>query len=196
MYSLNYKRVARLALSFMAMFAMAFALYGALPVAAPNVSTFADTEAVTNIFFNAGDADARLFSLSLELYATESNNVSVAFGRDANENGLLEREEADAVVGWDSGSWFYRDRRAGAEERISRSSSCRRLDWQLTLNARRAAKSLVSTDNDGAVFTNAIPPTMFDSGWDLMQVTSRGLSDPCGVVVAEASGWGFKVILR
>ena len=196
MHSPNNNKIPRFALSFMAALGVSFAASGALPVATPEVSTYADTEAVTNVFFNAGDAYARLFSLSLELDATESNNVSVAFGSDVNENGLLEREETDAVVGWDSGAWFYRDRRAIVGEQISRASSRRRLDWQLTLSPRKTAKSLVSTDNDGAVFTNAIPPTMFDANWDLMQVTSRGLSEPHGAVVAEASGWGFNVILR
>ncbi len=108
MYSPKCKRITRFALSFMAALAASVALSGALTVAAPDVSTYADTEAATNVFFSAGDADARLFSLSLELDATESNNVCVAFGRDANDNGVLEREEADAVVGWDSGSWSFR----------------------------------------------------------------------------------------
>ena len=196
MHNPNNNQIPRFALSFMAALVVSFAASGALPVATPEVSTYADTEAVTNVFFNAGDADARLFSLSLELDATESNNVSVAFGIDVNENGLLEREETDAVVGWDSGAWFYQDRRVGVSEQTARVSAHRRLDWQLTLSARKTAKALASTDNDGTVFTHAIPPTMFDANWDLMQVTSRGLSEPHGVVVAEASGWGFNVILR
>lgn len=196
MYIPDNSKIPQFALSFMTALVASVALSGALPVAAPNVSTFADTEAVTNVFFNAGDADARLFSLSLELDATESNNVSIAFGSDVNENGLLEREETDAVVGWDSGAWFYQDRRVGVSEQTARVSDHRRLDWQLTLSPRKTAKALASTDNDGAVFTNAIPPTMFDANWDLMQVTSRGLSEPHGVVVAEARGWGFNVILR
>ena len=66
----------------------------------------------------------------------------------------------------------------------------------MTLNARKAAKSLASSDNDGTLFAHAISPTMFDANWNLMQVTARGLSEPRGVVVAEASILGFNVILR
>ena len=178
-----------------AVFSSVFAA-GRVEVSVLPVSQYADTEAVTNVAFNAGDKNARLFSLSLELDATASNNVSVAFGCDVNENGLLEREEADAVVGWDSGAWFYHDRRAHVEEQIVRESFHRMLNWQLILSSRRTAKSLVSTDNDGAVFGNAIPPTMFDPEWNLMQVTTRGLSDPNGVVVTQARGWGFNVRVR
>lgn len=169
---------------------------GRVEVSAQPPSQYADTESVTNIVFDAGSADARLFSLSLELDATPSNNVSVVFGCDANDNGVLERQEADAVVGWDSGFWFYQDRRVGVEEHVSRASSHRRLDWHLTLDSRKTAKSLVSSDNDGTVFANAIPATMFDANWNLMQVTSRGLSEPNGVVATEANSWGFNVRVR
>ena len=196
MYSSGNKKILQIAMLFTVSLVAPFVTYGALPVVAPNASTYADTEAVTNVAFNAGDKNDRLFNLTLELDATVSNNVSVAFGCDVNENGLLEREEADAVVGWDSGAWFYQDRRAHVEEQIARESSHRMLNWQLILSSRRTAKSLVSTDNDGAVFGNAIPPTMFDPEWNLMQVTTRGLSDPNGVVVTQARGWGFNVRVR
>ena len=62
------------------------------------LSAYADTEAVTNVAFNAGGADDRLFWLSLELNAASDNNVSVLFGTDMNANGVLEREEADDQV--------------------------------------------------------------------------------------------------
>lgn len=61
----------------------------ALSLDAPNISMYADTEATTNVVFNAGDADDRLFRLSLELNATADNNVSVLFGTDANANGRV-----------------------------------------------------------------------------------------------------------
>ena len=98
---------------------------------APALSSYADTEATTNVVFNAGDSDDRLFRLSLELNATADNNASVVFGTDANANGVLDREEADAVVGWDSGSWFYQDRVTGAEAHTSRTDGRRRLNWEL-----------------------------------------------------------------
>ena len=44
----------------------------------PPPSDFVDTEAETNVVFDAGDAYARRFDLSLELNATASNSVVVA----------------------------------------------------------------------------------------------------------------------
>ncbi len=163
---------------------------------APALSSYADTEATTNVVFNAGDSDDRLFRLSLELNATADNNASVVFGTDANANGVLDREEADAVVGWDSGSWFYQDRVTGAEAHTSRTDGRRRLNWELTLNPHKAAKSVKATDANGVVFTGAVPAALFNPDWNLMQVTARGLTDPSGIVVNQVLGWGFNVILR
>ena len=174
----------------------ALAWADALAFDAPNLSSYDDAEAMTNVVFNVGDSDDRLFRLSLELNATADNNVSVVFGTDANANGVLDREEADAVVGWDSGSWFYQDRVSGAEAHTARTDGRRRLNWELTLNPHKAAKSVKATDANGVVFTGAIPEAMFNPDWNLMQVTTRGLTEPNGIVVNQVLGWGLNVILR
>ena len=173
-----------------------FAQTDALSVDVPNLSSYADTEATTNIFFNGGDTDDRIFRLSLELNATADNNVSILFGTDANANGVLDREEADAVVGWDSGSWFYRDRVNGVESRAARAEGLRRLNWELTMNPHKAAKSIEATDADGVVFTGALADSMFNPDWNLIQVTARGLAESGGIVVNQVLGRGLKVILR
>ena len=51
------------------------------------VSGFSDTEAVTNVVFSFAEDVARDFSVRLELDATPSNCVEVAFGRDADGDG-------------------------------------------------------------------------------------------------------------
>ena len=180
----------------MAMLLPSISLAQRITTDAPALSSYADTEATTNVVLNAGDSDDRLFRLSLELNATADNNVSVVFGTDANANGVLDREEADAVVGWDSGSWFYLDHVTGAEAHVSRAEGRHRLDWELTLNPHKAAKSIKATDANGVVFTGAISAAMFNPDWNLMQVTARGLTEPGGIVVNEVLGWGFNVILR
>lgn len=61
----------------------------------------ADTETVTNVpFAVALDAAGRL-SFDLVCRATPSNNVEVAFGRDADGNGRLDVGEEGCLVGWD-----------------------------------------------------------------------------------------------
>ncbi|MDY3229732.1 MAG: hypothetical protein SOW92_08845 [Kiritimatiellia bacterium] len=180
----------------MAMLLPSISLAQRITTDAPVLSSYADTEATTNVVFSAGDTDDRLFRLSLELNATADNNVSVVFGTDANANGVLDREEADAVVGWDSGSWFYQDRVSGAEAHTARTDGRCRLNWELTLNPHKAAKSIKATDANGVVFKGAIPAATFNPAWNLMQVTARGLTEPGGIVVNEVLGRGFNVILR
>ena len=60
-------------------------------VAVPPPSDFVDTEAATNVVFDAGDIYARRLDFALELNAAASNSVIVAWGFGANTNGVLER---------------------------------------------------------------------------------------------------------
>ena len=76
-------------------------------VALPEVSAarFADTESVTNAALPArAMASARLVRCTVELAASASNCVEVAFGRDANGDGSLVGDEVAMRLGWDSGN--------------------------------------------------------------------------------------------
>lgn len=174
--------------------ATAFAAQVDMPVPAPTSDH--DTEATTNTVFFAGLSSDRQFNLSLELNAASSNCVEIAFGRDADGNGVLSREEADLQLGWDAGAWLLHDRRAGTIRRCARPDGHRRLEWRLALDSRKAAKTLIAEDGDGVVFDGAVPPTLFDDNWNLMRVTVRGLSDPDGVVFTKVFGWGLGVTVR
>ena len=54
----------------MAMLLPSISLAQRITTDAPALSSYADTEATTNVVFSAGDTDDRLFRLSLELNAT------------------------------------------------------------------------------------------------------------------------------
>ena len=174
-----------------------FSVFASPPgITAPSLSSFPDTEATTNVAFNAGGEDGRIFRLSIQLNASASNNVVVAFGHDANENGVLDRAEADMLVGCDAGRCFCHDRVSGFSRAVVREDCPRQLDWKLILNARREAKALSASDENGVVFDESVPITMFGSNWNLMSVTARGLDDPHSLVVSDVAGWGSRVILR
>lgn len=162
----------------------------------PELSSYVDTESSTNIVFNVGRDQDRIFKLTLELNATTNNNVVVALGYDANTNGVLDHAEMDAFIGWDSGEWFYRDRRASIERRISRASGHKMFVCELVLNERKEARRLTVSDGNRGILDEAVPPTMFSAGWNLMCITARGLTEPGGLVVTKTSGWCFKVMLR
>lgn len=174
--------------------AAAFAAQHDMLVPAPTSDH--DTEATTNTVFFAGFSSDRQFNLSLELNAASSNCVEIAFGSDADGNGVLSREETDLQLGWDAGAWLFHDRRAGTIRRCARPDGRRRLDWRIALDSRKAAKALVAEDGDGVVFDGAVPATLFGDNWNLMRVTVRGLSDPEGVIISKVFGWGMGVVIR
>ena len=162
----------------------------------PQLGDALDTESVTNVVFNAGGEDARLFRLVVELRAADSNSVDIAFGCDRDGNGVLARHETDVVIGWDSGEWFCRDRRSRVEIRKARPSGLRRLDWRLSLGEDLRATSLIATDGDDIVFSGVVPQTMFGTEWNVMRITTRGISEPEGTASCRVSAKGIMVFMR
>ena len=67
---------------------------------------FADTEVSTNVALKAWSEYARTFRVSVSLDAAPSNNVQIAIGGDASDNGRLDDDELAFVFGWDCGRWF------------------------------------------------------------------------------------------
>ena len=70
----------------------AAAFASAVDMVGLSVSTCVDTESSTNVSFSTDRAEVRTFNLSLELDAAVSNNIAVAFGLDANPNGVIVTE--------------------------------------------------------------------------------------------------------
>ena len=157
---------------------------------------FLDTEVSTNVVLSVGDENTRVFSLTLELDASVSNCVEVAFGCDRNADGVLDRLETDAFVGWDAGVWFYRDRRDGSGSSCARPNGHRTLAWNLTLTPSLGAKELAATEEGSQVFPPQVPDTLFDPSWNLMRVTARGLEPCSALVVTQTRVYGFTVRMR
>ena len=65
------------------------------------VSPYADTEVSTNIPVNK--ADIGYSDLNFRLNGTPTNNLELAFGTDANTNGVLDAEEVETRFGWRGG---------------------------------------------------------------------------------------------
>ena len=94
------------------------ALVGVAPVFADSFvlppqgeSPFADTEVSTNLALRALDdgVGRKVFDLTLSLSGTLTNCLQVAFGHDANGNGVLDFSETETVYGWRAGRWFAED---------------------------------------------------------------------------------------
>jgi len=158
-----------------------------------------DTEVVTNAALPAARTDSRVFAFSLELDATASNNVEVAFERDADNDGVLSRAEADLLVGWDCGEWKVVDcamgdgvHERGAEGRAS-------LEWRLVFGAANAPRSLSATADGRAAFSAlaAHPPRfLYSPEWDTVRVICRGMDSPNPVISGSIENIPLAIRIR
>ena len=158
-------------------------LLAASAVTAPTLppSEYADTEVSTNVSLVAavtcatGD-NVRFFDVELSLEATPTNNVEIVFGRDADGDGDLSRLERDFVLGWDSGSWFWRDRRGNVESRMENADAAARrtLRWRVTLDADHLPRRVTATEGRRTLCDQAATGSMFSSGWDTARIVARG----------------------
>ncbi|MCQ2395500.1 MAG: hypothetical protein MJ249_14560, partial [Kiritimatiellae bacterium] len=140
----------------------------------------ADAEVVTNVPLPVLSRRAGRFAFSLGCRATPTNNVEIAFGADADEDGVLAPRETRLVVGWDCGSWFVQ--RGFAGERTTAWSpstdGTRTLDWNLALGLNAVPNRLAVCEGTAPLdfeLPSTLPGWIFDTGWNLMRLTGRGL---------------------
>lgn len=183
-------------LAFAAAGGVAAAMVGPLP--AP---TCPDTEVSTNCPFASACSRAGLFSLALELSATPSNNVEVAFGTDVDADGALAPEEAELALGWDCGRWFLREGWSGAVRfaEPATASGGKALQWRLWLADGRAPRRLSVSENGEPVeldVADAPPPWLFSPDWNMVRVTARGVDVPGAEMSFRVGNEAFILRLR
>ena len=174
-----------------------------VPAALPP-AVHADTETVTNVpFAVALDAAGRL-SFDLVCRATPSNNVEVAFGTDANGNGVLEPEETDRVVGWDCGSWFTRKGADGAcqmengEWKIENGvePEVRTLSWRVRVRTDGTPFRLEATADGSPAFADLPLESVYRPSWNLLRLTGRGLDASLETFSVSVTPDGTTFIMR
>ena len=154
-----------------------FCLASSFAVPTMSEAEWDDTEVVTNSALPAARADSRVFAFTLELDATASNNVEVAFGRDADHDGVLSRAEADMLVGWDCGEWKVVDCATGDEVVEQGMEGRVSFEWRLEFNAADVPRSLSVTINDSAAFAALVanpPRFLYSSEWDTVRASVVG----------------------
>ncbi len=141
------------------------------------LSQHADTETTTNVPFAAALDTVGRFSLTLTCRATPSNNVEVAFGVDRNGNGVLELDETERVVGWDCGSWFMRKGSDGdcLLEPSNSTDDVKSLVWVQYFDRAGVPLGWAARADGMPVFTGSGASGLYDSSWNMMRLTGRGL---------------------
>ena len=175
----------------------------AVPAALPP-AVHADTEVSTNVPFTAVLDAAGRFAFDLSCRATPSNNVEVAFGTDANGNGVLEPEETDRVVGWDCGSWFTRKGADGAcqmengEWKIENGvePEVRTLSWRVRVRTDGTPFRLEATADGSPAFADLPLESTYSPSWNLLRLTGRGLDASLEAFTVSVTPDGTTFIMR
>lgn len=142
-----------------------------------------DTEVATNVPFAFAREHAGRFAFTLDLDATPSNNVEVAFGADADADGVLQPEEAALSFAWDCGRWILRG--ASAEPAFAATSRTdvvrKSVSWSLRLARGTRPWRLSLSENGQPLFPELAanpPPGLFAADWNLVRVVTRGVDAP------------------
>lgn len=200
-----------------AIFMAAAASARTILVPAQPVSEFADTEVSTNIVLHASRTDTREFGIHIQLDGTQTNDLEVAFGRDANTNGVLEVDEVEAVYGWRAGRYFVENVRAWEriESEAATNALCGVCDIHLENNSSVVPRRFTATCGisperseprqrslEGCVAafpelaTTPPPAWLFREEWDMVRVTRRGAGVPSEWVRCDVEYASFAIKLR
>ena len=151
--------------------------FAAINIGAMPHWVYADTEVSTNFPLRLARNPAEDLKFSLELLSCESNNVEVAFGLDANTNGVLDVSERGLSVGWNCGEWFVRS--LGEEPILCAAATTneeKRLEFAMHISGFRA-KRLVASENDVPLvweMEGTLPTWIFDPRWNMVRLMVRG----------------------
>ena len=161
----------------------------------------ADTEVSTNVPFTAWEEHQKRFEHRLSFEATPSNNVQVAFGTDADADGVLGPDEERLVVGWDCGEWFVLDATNGVRlADVARPTNrAQTLAFVFETRSDGAVKSLSLSSDGVGLFPSlaATPPKwLYDTRWDMFRLTARGVDDPHAGFRVQTIPCGLSFIFR
>ena len=175
----NKAKIATTCVAFVLSISAVFAVETTLPIPPP--SEYADTESRIDFAVTNWPGLGRHIKLWLSTVATPSNNVQIAFGRDANADGTLAPHEIQIVAGFDCGSWFVRD------ERDNPARSLVVEDWA-------DADSQLTNQQTKVIHLRQV--SSVSNRFDFAQVTTRGRGESAAQIAAEIFRLGTALFLR
>ena len=165
------------------------------------VSPFADTEVSTNMVINK--ANINYVDLKFTFCGTPTNNLEMAFGTDANTNGVLDAEEVETRFGWRGGRYFIENALTCESFDSDAIAGSQNLFVELHLDiktspqqVRRIAVAGVNASAFAGILSDRPPAWLWRREWNLMRVTRRGTEPPSDWLYYKASNLGFAIRLR
>ena len=166
------------------------------------VSPFADTEVSTNVVIHGSRTDVRDVRIHFQLEGTPTNNLEVAFGCDANTNGVLDVSEIETVYGWRAGRYFVENVRAWerVETEAAVNALCGVLDVHLEHGPDFAPRRFTATCGGETAFaglsTTPPPAWLFRREWNMARVVRRGAGTPSEWVRCDVRHNSFALKVR
>ena len=165
------------------------------------MSPFADTEVSTNMVINK--ADINYVDLKFTFCGTPTNNLEMAFGTDANTNGVLDAEEVETRFGWRGGRYFIENALTCESFDSDAIAGSQNLSVELHLDiktspqqVRRIAVAGVNASAFAGILSGRPPAWLWRREWNLMRVTRRGTEPPSDWLYYKAFNLGFAIRLR
>lgn len=165
------------------------------------VAPFVDTEVSTNMTINTSDISYE--DLKFQFQGTPSNDLELAFGTDANTNGVLDEEEIDTRFGWRAGRYFIENARTAERHESAPSASTQDFSVELHLDAqyntqqvRRINVAGINAAALGNLISDVSPAWVWEREWNMMRATRRGTGTPSDWINFKAAHHGFAIRLR
>ena len=181
---------------------MSFAAFARSIVVPPQpVSPYADTEISTNVAFSASSEHTLAVCLSFALDGCASNCVQVAFGRDADGDGVLGVDEAETLYGWRNGRHFAENAKDGVriEEEGDGGSACLFAVNMKLWKDCGLSRFFVTNGVGTAILTNLSANAqtwLYQPDWNMMRVTRRGPDIPVEWFTFDSLSRYFYIKLR
>ena len=165
------------------------------------VSPFADTEVSTNMVINK--ADINYVDLKFTFCGTPTNDLEMAFGTDANTNGVLDAEEVETRFGWRGGRYFIENALTCESFDSDAITVSQNLSVELHLDiksspqqVRRVAVAGANASAFAGILSDRPPSWLWRREWNLMRATRRGTEPPSDWLEYKSGHYGFSLRLR
>ena len=169
-------------------------------VPAMPVSPYADTAVSTNLAINK--ADINYVDLKFTFCGTPTNNLEMAFGTDANTNGVLDAKEVETRFGWRSGRYFIENALTWERFVSESASGAQNLSVEMHLDIRYALQQVkrvnvtgTNASAFGELVSGAPPAWLWRREWNLMRATRRGTEPPSDWLEYKSGHYGFSLRL-
>ena len=164
------------------------------------VSPYADTEVSTNMPFVVDGERTREIKMRFALDGCASNCIQVAFGRDADGDGVLGADESETLYGWRNGRYFAEDVKAGVRTEEPEAATGRVLSVRMRMTKESLPAHFAATNGVGVAvlgdIASSVPEWIYRPEWNLMRVTRRGPGVPAECFLCDVKYNEFFLIMR